>query len=282
MGAKQDRSLDLPHPLPAVAAAVERALQALGAEILFRAPEQGSFSARTGATIWSLGEQLNIATEVVSPTASRLRISSETSQLYDWGKNAQNLQQFEQALMLALASGGSPISPTPTAPTPAAPGPTVSTPPPIAAGRRVFISYRRDDSSTIVGRICDRLVRDLGDENVFKDIDNIPFGVDFVEYLDREVQKCGVLFAVIGPHWLQPGSDGARRLDDPHDFVRIEIGSALRRGIPVVPLLVEGARMPREDELPDDLKPLARRNGTEIRRDPDFHVDMSRLLSRLG
>jgi hypothetical protein len=119
-------------------------------------------------------------------------------------------------------------------------------------------------------------------ENVFKDVDNIPFGVDFVEHLDREVQKCTVLLAVIGPRWLPAGEQGTRRLEDPNDFVRIEIDSALRREIPVVPLLVDGASMPRVEELPDELKPLARRNGTEIRHDPDFHNDMSRLLARLG
>jgi hypothetical protein len=144
------------------------------------------------------------------------------------------------------------------------------------------LCYRRDDSGPVVGRIYDRLARDFGDENIFKDVDNISFGVDFVEYLDREVQKCNVLFAVIGARWLRVGADDRILLEDPHDFVRIEIASALRRGIPVVPLLVDGARMPRADQLPDDVKPLARRNGTEIRHDPDFHSDMTRLLSRLG
>jgi hypothetical protein len=143
------------------------------------------------------------------------------------------------------------------------------------------VSYRRDDSATIVGRICDRLASELGSEHVFKDVDSIPFGVDFVEYLDHEVEQCSVLFAIIGPKWLATGPGGARRLDDPQDFVRIEIASALRRGIPVVPLLVDGARLPQTNEIPEDLQPLARRNGIEIRHDPDFHNDMTRLLSRL-
>lgn len=142
--------------------------------------------------------------------------------------------------------------------------------------RRFFLCYRREDSGAIVRRIYDRLAHEFGNENVFKDVDNIPFGVDFVEYIDREVQKCGVLFAFIGPRWLQA------RLDDPNDFVRIEIASALRRTIPVVPILVDGAQMPRPDQLPDEIKPLARRNGIMIRHDPDFHSDVTRLLSRLG
>ena len=149
-------------------------------------------------------------------------------------------------------------------------------------GRRIFLCYRRDDSGPIVGRIYDRLARDVGTENIFKDVDSIPFGVDFVERLDGEVQKCNVLFAVIGPRWLAAGPQGQTRLEDPNDFVRIEIASALRRSILVVPLLVDGAQMPRTDQLPEEIKPLARRNGTHIRHDPDFHADMTRLLTRLG
>jgi hypothetical protein len=134
----------------------------------------------------------------------------------------------------------------------------------------------------MVGRIYDRLKDDFGEENIFKDVDNIPFGVDFVEHLDLEVQKCNVLFVVIGARWLNSDSGERARLEDSNDFVRVEIASGLRRGIPVVPLLVDGARMPREDQLPDDIKLLARRNGTDIRHDPDFHGDMTRLLARLG
>ena len=97
--------------------------------------------------------------------------------------------------------------------------------------------------------------RDLGKENILIDYD-VPIGVDFVEHIDREVQKAGVLFAVIGPRWL-----GAW-LDDSNDFVRIEIASALRRTIPVVPILVDGAQMPRADQLPDEIKPLAHVNAS--------------------
>ena len=150
------------------------------------------------------------------------------------------------------------------------------------AVRRIFLCYRRDDSGAIVGRIYDRLSRDFGEQNIFKDVDNIPFGVDFVEHLDGEIQKCDVVFVVIGPRWLACDSNSAQRLEDPRDFVRIEIVSALRRAIPVVPLLVDGAEMPRVNQLPDEIKPLAYRNGAQIRHDPDFHNDLSRLLSRLG
>jgi len=160
--------------------------------------------------------------------------------------------------------------------------PAVRPPESARSSMLVFISYRRDDSSTIAGRIADHLERQLGAGCIFKDVDSIPYGVDFVEHVNRELQKCTVLFAVIGPRWLASAAGGRRRLDDPNDYVRIEISAALRRDIAVVPVLVEGAQMPRQEELPDELKPLARRNGAEIRHDPDFHHDMSRLLSHLG
>jgi hypothetical protein len=152
-----------------------------------------------------------------------------------------------------------------------------------AQTHKVFISYRRSDSIDICGRIYDRLVRDFGERNVFKDVDNIPFGVDFVEYLDDQVKECTVLLAVIGPKWVDVEDDkGRRRIADPNDFVRIEIESALKRNILVVPLLVGGAGMPSVEDLPESLQPLTRRNGIEIRPDPDFHNDMTRLIKRLG
>src|SRR4030095_10774502 len=111
----------------------------------------------------------------------------------------------------------------------------------------------------------------------------IPLGLDFKQYLGREVGKCDVLLAIIGDKWLDTkDSDGKRRLDDPSDFVRIEIESALQRKIPVIPLLVDGAHMPSEVELPDGLKKLVYRNGIMIRPDPDFHRDMDRLISSLN
>jgi hypothetical protein len=148
--------------------------------------------------------------------------------------------------------------------------------------RRLFICYRREDTIGIVGRIYDRLVRDLGEDSVFKDVDNIPFGADFVDYIEQEIHRCHVLLAVIGPRWFGDAGDGTPRLNDPNDFVRIEIAAALRRAIIVVPLLVDGAKMPKHDQLPDDLKQLTRRNGTVVRHDPDFHPDVTRLLSRLS
>ena len=146
----------------------------------------------------------------------------------------------------------------------------------------IFISYRRSDSITEAGRIYDRLVSAFGSEYIFKDVDNIPYGADFVDYLDQAVGQCDVFLPLIGPTWLgTTDANGNRRLDDPHDFVRIEIASALRRDILVVPLLLNGALMPGLSDLPADLQALARRNAAQVRHDPDFHNDMGRLITKL-
>jgi hypothetical protein len=147
---------------------------------------------------------------------------------------------------------------------------------------QIFISYRRSDSADIAGRIYDRLVGMFGKEPIFKDVDSIPLGIDFKEYLDQKVGECDVLLAIIGDRWIDASDiTGASRLYDPTDFVRIEIQSALERGIPVIPLLVRGAQMPVEESLPTSLRKLTFRNGILIRSDPDFHRDMDRLIAAL-
>lgn len=146
----------------------------------------------------------------------------------------------------------------------------------------IFISYRRSDSADIVGRIYDRLVAEFGRKSIFKDVDSIPLGVDFKGYLDQKVSECDVLLAIIGDRWLDAtDASGKSRLEDPNDFVRIEIESALEQGIPVIPLLVRGAQMPGEEDLPVSLKQLVYQNGIPIRPDPDFHRDMDRLIAAL-
>jgi TIR domain len=152
---------------------------------------------------------------------------------------------------------------------------------PVVSGR-VFISYRRSDSADIAGRIYDRLVDKFGKELVFKDVDSIPLGVDFKEYLGMKVGECKVLLAIIGDHWVDASdATGKKRLDDPADFVRVEIEFALERGITVIPLVVRGAQMPIESNLPASLSKLVYKNGIQIRPDPDFHHDMDRLISAL-
>ena len=146
---------------------------------------------------------------------------------------------------------------------------------------KLFISYRRDDSAGYSGRVHDRLQREFGGNLLFMDVDSIPLGVNFSKVLVEEVAKCDVLLAVIGPGWLDAHDEkGHRRLDNPDDFVRIEIGTALKRGIPVIPILLEGTRVPKADQLPDDLKELALRNGLDVRH-ASFSDDMERLIRGL-
>ena len=143
---------------------------------------------------------------------------------------------------------------------------------------KVFISYRRNDSAGHAGRVHDRLEREFGRDLLFMDVDAIPLGANFAKVLGDEVGKCDVLLAIIGPGWLDAKDEGGkRRLDDPTDFVRIEIATALRRGIPVVPILLEGTRGPKADQLTDDLKELALRNGLDVRH-ASFHNDMDKLI----
>jgi hypothetical protein len=148
--------------------------------------------------------------------------------------------------------------------------------------KNIFISYRRDDSPDATGRIYDQSVEQYGKAAIFKDVDSIPFGVDFRVHLKDIVEKCDVVLAVVGNRWLTiTDPSGARRLDDERDFVRIEIEAALQRDIPVIPVLVQGASMPHETDLPPVLKEFAYRNASTVRHDPDFHVDMERLINSL-
>ena len=141
----------------------------------------------------------------------------------------------------------------------------------------IFISYRRDDAAYATGRINDRLRVKYGKDALFMDVDNIPAGADFRVHLDEQVSKCNILLAVIGKKWLS--AKNKRRLDDTTDFLRIEIESALNRNIRIVPLLVQGAKMPPSDKLPDSISALAFRQGIAIRGDPDFHRDVDRLIA---
>ena len=129
----------------------------------------------------------------------------------------------------------------------------------------IFISYRRDDSAGYAGRLYDRLVAHFGAERVFMDVEGIEPGLDFVVAIEEAVGSCRVLIAVIGDEWTTAAdAAGRRRLDDPNDFIRLETGAALQRGIRVVPVLVGGAVMPQIADLPDDLKALTRRQAIEI------------------
>jgi WD40 repeat protein len=143
----------------------------------------------------------------------------------------------------------------------------------------VFISYRRQETNWLAGRLYERLAARLGDDQVFMDVDTIAPGLDFAEVITQAVSTCQVLLAVIGPRWLDAtDQDGQRRLEDPDDIVRLEIAAALERDIRVIPILVEGAVMPRRQQLPEDLVRLARRNAVGLRHE-SFRADADRLLA---
>jgi tetratricopeptide (TPR) repeat protein len=145
----------------------------------------------------------------------------------------------------------------------------------------IFISYRREESRWSARSLYDRLSAIFGPKQIFMDIDAIALGEDFIKAIERTVSECDVLIAVIGASWLTSKDDqGDRRLNNPEDFVRMEIATALRRDIRVIPVLVDGALMPRPTELPDDLKPLVRRNALRI-SDTSFDGDCQRLVAAI-
>jgi hypothetical protein len=141
----------------------------------------------------------------------------------------------------------------------------------------IFISYRRGDSAGHTGRLFDRLSHRFP-ERVFMDVDTIQPGIDFVESIEQAVGCCEVVVVMIGREWLSlTDAAGRRRLDDPGDFVRLEIATALARDICVIPVLVEGAAMPRPEDLPPDLARLTRRNAIEL-SDARWTFDVNRLI----
>jgi TIR domain len=146
----------------------------------------------------------------------------------------------------------------------------------------IFISYRRDDTATVSGRIYDRLVDTFGRAAVFKDVDNIPIGVNFADHIAKVIEQCVVQLVVIGPRWFDAAdAQGQRRLDNPKDFVRLEIEAALRRGIPIIPLLVDGAPPPPVDRLPSAMRTLPLQNGALIRA-ADFDRDIGKVTAHLA
>jgi hypothetical protein len=145
----------------------------------------------------------------------------------------------------------------------------------------IFLSYRRDDSGGYAGRVQDRLVKEFGTELLFMDVDAIPLGANFAKVLHQRVSECNVLLAVIGPHWLDAQDEyGNRRLNNPKDYERIEIAAALQRDIPVIPILLDNTRIPKADQLPDEIKELSLRNGLNVHL-ASFHSDCDRLIQGL-
>ncbi len=146
---------------------------------------------------------------------------------------------------------------------------------------KIFVNYRRDDTLAAAGRLHDRLAQAFGRRNIFMDVDHIPAGVDFVGWLENQVASCDVFLTVIGPGWIEArDAEGRRRIDVSGDFVAVEIAAALARDIRVIPVLIDGAPMPRADELPEPLKPLARRNAVEV-RNSQFGRDADLLVTKI-
>lgn len=149
---------------------------------------------------------------------------------------------------------------------------------------RIFVSYRRADSATITDRIYAHLVRAFGLKNIFRDIDAIPAGTDFRQAIGNAITSCDVMLVILGPSWSNiPDEYGDRRLDNPNDFVRIEVETGLRlsQQMRVIPVLVNGATMPKEPELTPTLRELCYRNALAVRNDPDFEQDIERLVRQI-
>jgi alkylated DNA nucleotide flippase Atl1 len=146
---------------------------------------------------------------------------------------------------------------------------------------RIFVSYRREDTRHLVGRIGDRLMDHFGDQRVFVDVDTIEPGMDFAEAIAAAVGSCQVLLALIGDRWLDSTDrKGRRKLDDSNDLVRLEVQAALERNIRVIPVLVDGVAMPTAEELPPSLAGLARRHAFELSYSR-FRDDARRLVGLL-
>jgi TIR domain len=144
-----------------------------------------------------------------------------------------------------------------------------------------FISYRRSDDPGFAGRLGDRLAQHFGKSRIFMDVDSIELGVDFSDVINHHLAQCAALVAVIGKGWLNASdAQGRMRLTDTNDYVRLEIEAALRRNILVIPVIAEGARMPRVEELPGSIQRLARRNGIEISH-ASFGSDTAKLIATL-
>lgn len=130
---------------------------------------------------------------------------------------------------------------------------------------KIFINYRRGDTAGFAGRIYDRLLERFPAESIFMDVDTLQAGMDFVEEINRQVAQSTVFLAIIGEDWLNMiGRDGGRRIDANNDFVRLEIESALKANVRVIPVLIDDAVMPEEHELPKSIAPLARRHAISV------------------
>ena len=161
-------------------------------------------------------------------------------------------------------------------------GDAPETPPSTPQAFHIFVNYRREDTAGHAGRLYDALSERFGEDHVFMDIDKIHPGEDFTQAVEASVGTCDVLLALIGRHWIDvKDNEGRRRIQKAHDWVRIEIETALARAeTRVIPTLVQGAEMPAPDELPGPLRKLSVRNAVEL-SDIRWHSDVSHLIEYL-
>jgi len=146
---------------------------------------------------------------------------------------------------------------------------------------KIIVSYRRSDSQAVAGRIVDRLINRFGPDSVFMDVDNIPFGIDFRDYIQSVLSKAVVLIAIVGPDWLGVSSDQHRRIDEEDDPVRVELETALRQKLLVIPVLVNNASMPNASKLPDALRAFAFLNAAPVDLGRDFRPHVDRLIESI-
>jgi hypothetical protein len=145
----------------------------------------------------------------------------------------------------------------------------------------IFLCYRREDTQDAAGRLHDRLVNAYGQERVFMDIDSVPLGIDFVEHVTEQIGSCIAVIVMIGKQWHAiKDKKRRRRLDNEDDLVRAEIRAALKQKIPVIPVTVQNAAMPQAEDLPDDIRLLARRNGIDLSA-TRWTTDVERLIKEL-
>jgi WD40 repeat protein len=146
---------------------------------------------------------------------------------------------------------------------------------------KITISYRRADSEAMTGRICDRLVAHYGKQAVFRDIDDIPAGIDFRHHINEILLKTNVLLAIVGPEWLGATCGGLDRINEESDPVRVEVETALRRRVPIIPVLIGDTRMPSSEQLPPSLKDFAFRNAVKVDTGRDFDYHIERLIKSI-
>ena len=145
--------------------------------------------------------------------------------------------------------------------------------------KRVFISYRREDTGSAAGRVYDRLSRLLPKSNIFFDVNTIHGGEDFVRRIESEIGRSDVALVFIGDKWLEPADPSGRgRLWEPDDFVRAELRAALARPMLILPILVAGARMPKPAQLPEDVQPVTGKNAIPLRHE-SFDDDAENIVA---